>query len=78
MELNEKKFQLMHYGKNENLKQAYKSGETIIDSENVVKDLGLLLSSDGSWGPQAIEAVKKARKYSGWILRSFKSRSRKL
>ena len=75
MELNEKKFQLMHYGKNENLKQAYKSGETIIDSENVVKDLGLLLSSDGSWGPQAIEAVKKARKYSGWILRSFKSRS---
>ena len=75
MELNEKKFQLIQYGNQENLKEPYKTGSIAINSENDIKDLGLIVSSDVTWGTQITEAVKKGRKYSGWILRSFKSRS---
>ena len=75
MELNKKKFQLLQYGKNEELKQPYKTGEISLMKENDVKDLGVYLSEDMSWETQMSEAIKKARKFSGWILRCFISRT---
>ena len=75
MELNQKKFQLMQYGRNENLKEPYKTGVNRINKESDVKDLGVYLSEDLSWNTQTTESIKKARKFTGWILRSFVSRT---
>ena len=75
MELNQKKFQLIQYGKREDLKEPYKSGVTPINSESDIKDLGVYVSNDTMWDTQIHEAVKKARKFTGWILRSFYTRS---
>ena len=74
MELNEKKFQLLQYGKQE-LKLPYTTnGEKPLVSETYVKYLGVYMSEDLSWDTHIAEAVKNARKYMGWILRSFTSR----
>ena len=74
MELNQKKFQLLQYGKDEKLKTPYKANTEVITKESVVKDLGVQMSEDLSWEAQITEAVKQGRKYTGWILRSFFSR----
>ena len=75
MQLNLKKFQLMHYGCSEDLKQPYKTGNEVINSESTVKDLGIFLSEDLSSEIQISEAIKAGRKFLWWILRSFKSRT---
>ena len=76
MELNKNKFQLMQFGKEENLKEPYTINEsTILEKEKDIKDLGVYISEDVSWRRQLTESVKKGRKYMWWILRSFKSRS---
>ena len=75
MELNQKKFQLMQYGNNDDLKRPYSTGSDIpLQKESDIKDLGVYLSEDLSWETQIADTVKKSRKYLGWILRSFKSR----
>ena len=58
MQLNNKKFQLMQYGKDKNLKQPYQAGNEQITSEDVIKDLGTYLSSDLGVEAQIAEAVK--------------------
>ena len=73
MELNQSKFQLLQYGKEE-LKSPYVANTKTLKNESEVKDLGVFMSDDLSWETQIHEAVKKGRKYSGWILRSFFSR----
>lgn len=75
MELNQKKFQLLQYGK-EDLKVPYKtSSEKVLHKDTDVKDLGVQMSDDLSWETQMSDAVKNGRKYMGWILRSFISRN---
>ena len=73
MELNQKKFQLIQYG-NEDYKTPYTANTESLVKEQEVKDLGVIMSEDLSWKTQITEAVKKGRKYTGWILRSFFSR----
>ena len=74
MELNEEKFKLLQYGKDE-FKTAYAiSKNKPLNKDEDVKDLGIFLSETLSWERQISEAVKTARKYTGWILRSFYSR----
>jgi hypothetical protein len=73
MELNQAKFQLLQYGK-EDLKTPYTANTELITKESKVKDLGVQMSEDLSWQSQISEAVKQGRKYTGWILRSFFSR----
>ena len=75
MELNKKKFQLMQYGKDEQLKIPYETGLEQLKSENDIKDLGVYLSCNLQWEKQIVEAIKTARKFLGWILRTFKSRN---
>ena len=75
MELNQKKFQLMQYGQRENLKDPYTAGVEELNRETDIKDLGVYLSDNMSWERQIMEAVKMGRKFLGWILRSFSSRS---
>ena len=75
MELNRKKFQLMQYGKEEQLKAPYETGLETLNSDSDIKDLGVYLSADLTWETQIVEAIKMGRKFLGWILRSFTSRN---
>ena len=62
MELNQKKFQLIQYGK-EHLKTPYIADNVPINKESVVKDLGVHMSEDLSWLPHITPTVKSGRKY---------------
>ena len=75
MELNHSKFQLLQYGKEQNLKIPYETENTNIKSESDIKDLGVYLSADLTWDKQITEAIKMGRKFLGWILRCFTSRN---
>ena len=75
MELNQKKFQLLQYGK-EDLKLPYKtSPDKTLTKDTDVKDLGVQMSEDLAFVTHMTDAVKNGRKYMGWILRSFISRN---
>ena len=49
-----------------------------LTSTPVVKDLGVLLSEDGSWKPQIEKVSSAASRVSNWILGAFKCRSVKV
>ena len=78
MLFNSKKFKLLRYGKNKQLKESthYTSntGE-IIPEEEFIKDLGVTMSSSGDFKDHISSIVDTVRDLSTWILRSFKSRS---
>ena len=46
-----------------------------MSEKRVVRDLGVLLSSDLSWTPYIAEMVKSARNYASWVLDVFRDRS---
>lgn len=48
--------------------------ETSIATKEHVRDLGVTLSSDGTFSMHIINVTKKARGQVGWILRTFKTR----
>lgn len=77
MELNQDKFELLHYGYNEELKDNYilPSGVSILSSDTV-KDLGIMMNNKLSWNDHYYKMIKEAKKYAGWILRTFSSRSK--
>ena len=79
MELNESKFELLHFGYNEELKDAYKlpSG-TSIKSRSTVQDLGINISNNLSWRNHYYSIIKEAKKYARLILRTFSSRSKNI
>ena len=79
MELNEGKFQLMHHGYNDTLKDDYTLPPgTIITSSNTVRDLGIMINDKLSWRDHYYKMIKEAKKYAGWILRTFSSRSKQI
>ena len=71
MEFNGKKFQVVRYGQNEELKNntEYFSGayEEIIERFETIRDLGVQLSDDASFNEQIENVCKTARQKSGWI-----------
>ena len=75
MKFNGKKFQVVRYGQNEELKNntEYFSGayEEIIERFETIRDLGVQLSDDASFNEQIEKVCKKARQKSGWIFRTF-------
>ena len=79
MQFNGKKFQVVRYGQNEELKNntEYFSGsyEEIIDRFESIRDLGVQLSEDASFNEHIEKVCKKARQKSGWIYRTFYCRS---
>ena len=46
-----------------------------IEPSKTVRDLGVLLSSDGSWSAQISRVVAEARRVAGWALSAFRSRT---
>ena len=75
MNFNGKKFQVVRYGTNEELKNntEYFSGsyDEIIERFESVRDLGVQLSDDASFNLQIDKVCKKARQKSGWVFRTF-------
>jgi len=75
MEFNCTKFENIRYGADVTLKQqTYQSpmGETIEQKESV-RDLGVTMSSDGTFKNHIENVTLSAKKLSGWILRTFKT-----
>ena len=78
MEFNSLKFEIHRYGADEALKQLtnYLTNiGTIIDEKDSVKDLGIIMSNDGSFTEHVNHVVEKAKTQMSSILRNFKSRS---
>ena len=77
MELNGDKFEFMRYGPRNELhppmQYTSNTGRTI-QGKDCVKDLGVLMSSDGSFKKHVESAVTEAKKLCGWILRTFSTR----
>lgn len=77
MEFNDSKFELLRYGKNQELKAMTgylaSNGSTIEESQSV-RDLGIMMASDGSFKEHIEKTVQGASNLCGWILRTFHSR----
>lgn len=79
MEFNDKKFEALRYGKNQQIKSdtLYTTpSNTPIEVKHSVKDLGIVMSDDGSFKPHILALCNKIRKLTGWILRTFITRDR--
>ena len=78
MSFNDTKFVVLRYSQNNILKENttyFTDGMNgIIEEMDSHKDLGIQMSSDGSFSYHIEELVKKVRKKMGWICRSFMSR----
>ena len=78
MKFNGKKFQVVRYGKDENLKNETlyftENTENIVERQEVVRDLGVLMSDDATFKDQIEKVAKKVRQKIGWVLRTFYSR----
>ena len=79
MSFNGDKFQLLRYGQDELLKESTSytdcNGKQIAVTSNA-KDLGVLMSSDGTFVDHIASIVQKATQMSGWVLRTFYTRER--
>ena len=77
MKFNSGKFEAIDYHSRErpNEYHEYKTsdGQTI-QRKKQVKDLGILMNCDATYSENIVTMVKKAKRQSGWILRSFQSR----
>ena len=78
MTFNSKKLELLRYGDNDALKAetSYHSPDgSVIPEKAHVKDLGVIMSSSGTFSDHINTVCQKARDMCSWILRTFKSRS---
>jgi len=77
MQFNSDKFECLRYGRNKTLQ----STEYISNSDNLItvklntRDLGIIMSNDGSFQDHISNIIATARNMCGWILRTFRSRS---
>jgi hypothetical protein len=77
MELNESKFQLLQHGKNQELQKPYKlSTGLVINSDDVVKDLGVFIDKDLRWRKHITKKTAEAARKAVWVLRTFSIRDK--
>ena len=77
MRFNANKFELLRYGKEQEIKSAttYKSyDDSSIDDKEQVRDRGIMLSNTATFTLYIRNIVKRARDKMGWVLRVFQSR----
>ena len=81
MLFNDKKFELLRYGKNQDLKDSthyLTSTGSEIEEKSSTRDLGVIMSASADFKEQIDHIVETVCDLSSWILRSFKSRSKLL
>jgi len=76
-EFNAKKFESITFGFDQKNPGCYTNSQGIaIENKTVVKDLGIMFSSDGTFNVHIASLAAKGKKLSGWILRTFTTRAR--
>ena len=73
-----KKFELIRYGKNEELKQNtiyFSADENVIEEKEVLRDLGVIMTNQATFDDHIYKVCQSVKQKSGWILRTFKSRN---
>ena len=79
MKFNGKKFQVVRYGRNQDLKNETSyftpEMEEIIERFTSLRDLGIILNEDGTFTDHIDHVCKKVRQKMGWILRTFSNRN---
>ena len=82
MKFNANKFELLRYGKQQEIKSATKYkisyDDSNIDDKKQVRDLGIMMSNTATFTLHNKNIVKRARDKMGWVLRVFQSRKRSL
>ena len=82
MELHGDKFEHMHYSgktlKDRHLGQEYISfsGTKIDVKQHVERDLGVIMSNDGTFKKQITQVIHEAKSQAAWVLRTFASRDK--
>jgi hypothetical protein len=79
MLFNDKKFDALRYGTNQELKEStnyISNNGTEIEVKESIKDLGVIMSSSADFKKHIDSLVGTVKDLSSWILRSFKSRSK--
>ena len=77
MLFNNKKFELLRYGKNEDLKHStfYLSADNeIIEEKENLRDLGITVNNQATFDDHIANVCVKVRQKCGWILRTFHTR----
>ena len=78
MKFNGKKFQVLRYGPNEDLKNRTmyftENMENVIEQFPELRDLGIILSDDAKFTKHVDKVVKTVRQKAGWIMRTFLTR----
>jgi hypothetical protein len=79
MEFNNKKFQVLRYGANSQLKDEteYFTGnfDEVIERFETLRDLGIKMSEDASFTEHIENICKKVRQKCGWLYRTFYTRN---
>ena len=78
MEFNDKKFEVLRYGTNNNIKENtfyLSSNQEIIEEKEHLRDLGLEMSNSASFADHIDKVCSKVKQKTGWVLRTFNSRS---
>ncbi|MEL7079430.1 MAG: reverse transcriptase family protein [Cyanobacteria bacterium J06582_2] len=69
------KFEHIHFGKKITPTPTYYDPQgNPIETKNLIKDLGILISNDLSWSPHIDKIISECRKQTAWILRTFTKR----
>jgi hypothetical protein len=77
MLFNDKKFEVLRYGKNSVLTSVsnyYSPTGSVINAKDSVRDLGIIMSNQATFDDHLNHVVLKVRKVTGWILRTFVTR----
>ena len=78
MEFNSKKFELLRYGQNEELKVDtlyFSADNNIIEEKDVLGDLGVQMNNKATFDEHIVKVCQSVKQKAGWILRTFKSRN---
>ena len=77
MQFNNKKFELIRYGCNEEVKNStfyLSANDEIIEEKESLRDLGVIVNNEANFNDHVEAISSKAKQKSGWIFRTFKCR----
>ena len=78
MKFNSEKFELLRYGKDEELKfntLYFSADDNLIEEKEDLRDLGVQMNNKANFDDHIKKICQKVKQKSGWILRTFKSRN---
>ena len=77
MLFNNKKFELLRYGPDQDIKEStfyLSANDEIIEEKEKMRDLGIIVNNEANFNDHIDHVCAKVRQKSGWILRTFSCR----